>query len=103
MLTLDAAKVAQMTGWELLHVVGIMRDRSWHDRDSADFTTGGRKWRVYTTRGRGRNNGTYVHLWTEIERRVVLPDGTDTGSRVQDRIHYRGKASERIGALREAS
>jgi len=97
---LDPAAVAKMTGWELLKLVGIMRDSSWRDGDGADFRTGGHTWHVYTSTGRGKHRGTYVHLWREIQRRIVLPDGTDTGSRVADVIHVRGKASERIGQMR---
>ena len=97
---LAPAQVAQMTGWELLKLVGIMRNNSWRDGDGADFRTGGHTWHVYTSTGRGRHRGTYVHLWREVQRRIVLPDGTDTGSRVADVIHVRGKASERIGQMR---
>jgi hypothetical protein len=31
----------------------------------------------------------------------VLPDGTDTGHTVKDTLHVRGKASERVGEMRE--
>ena len=102
MLNLDAKAVGNMTGWELLKVVGIVRNGSWQDHSSADFMTSGKRtWNVYTTTARGKQHGTYIHLWTEIVRRVVLPDGTDTGSRVKDYLHLRGKVGQRIRELEE--
>jgi len=103
MLTLDARKVGDMTGHQLLELLGIIRNGTWQDHDSADFTTGRHTWNVYTTTARGKQHGTYIHLWTEIERRIVLQDGTDTGSRVKDCIHLRGKVNDKIRELQRAS
>ena len=99
MLTLDHAKVGKMTGWQLLELVG--HDRTIGDRHNASFSIGTYTWHVYITTARGRTKGTYIHLWTQTEAKVVYPDGSDTGSRTTHYIHFRGTVGQRIEELEE--
>lgn len=102
--TLTQAQAGAMTGWEFMKAVGIMDPvyRSWQHNKIEDFQIDGKTWHAYTTRGRGRYSGvTYVHLYTDIQARIVNPDGTDTGQRADRVVHYRGNAGEKIGQFRE--
>jgi len=105
-LDVTREQMAHMTGWDLMQAVGIMDKvyRSWHHNDVRDFALNGRTWHAYTTGGRGRHSHTtYVHVYREIQRRVVDPDGTDTGLRVDDVVHLRGKASAKIAEFQDVS
>ena len=101
-VTLDRAQVSKMTGMQLIKRVGILKDGTWQHNDIAthSFVMERRTWHVYTTAGRGRQSGTtYVHMWRKTVLRIVDTDGVDTGGRVDDVVHYRGKMADKIGAF----
>lgn len=103
-ITLDRARVPNMTGWELMQAAGIYdpEQRTWQNNDPRSFSDTTRTWTVYSTSGRGRHNGTtYVHLLTKGTIRIVNPDGTPTGQSMPWTYHYRGRASERVGSFLE--
>jgi hypothetical protein len=105
-ITLQRAQVGQMTGRELAKAIGIVDTRqgyydTWRNNDPRSFQMEGHTWHAYTTRGRGKRSGTtYLHLYRTYQARVVDPDGNDTGMRVDDVIHYRGKAQDKVGTYR---
>ena len=99
-VTLDRTEVSKMTGMQLIKRVGILKNSTWRHHDERDFIMERRTWHVYTTAGRGRKSGTtYVHMWRKTVLRIVDTDGVDTGGRVDDVVHYRGKMADKIGAF----
>ena len=87
-----------MTGWQLWHA--LTGNNFYHDRESHTFEAGDRTWRAWMTRGRGKNQGAYCHLSAKVQLRVTH-NGEDTGHRIEDVAHYRGKANETIGQYQE--
>lgn len=112
-ITVNIAKANTMTGYDLLKEAGIMENSTIYPDRTAQFRFAyypasgppveGKVWYVYTTSGRGKNRGTYVHLLTHIVRKVVLPDGTDTGNRIEDVLHMRVKADRPLSEAKERS
>jgi hypothetical protein len=96
------SEAAAMTGWQLAQALGLE-------------TTDGRKvlrlvnrhgleidFDAWLTTGRGRQSGRwYFHMGRWAECRVVDPDGNDTGARVRDYRHWRGRTSERSDTYQE--
>ena len=100
MTTLTLEQAGSMTGWDLwTHVSG---KTSFGQRESTTFQDQrGRKWSLWLTEGRGRQAAhCYAHLSAKTKRRVVTPDGQDTGDRIDDVIHYRGRAGQLVSTYR---
>ena len=90
----------KLTGWQLWQAV--TGTTSYTPNKSHTFETPNKTWRVWMTCGRGKNHGTYCHLGTKVQVRVT-ENGKDTGRRIEDVAHYRGKANEIIGQYPEVS
>ena len=103
-LTLTRPEIAQMTGRKLIEAIGLIdKYGGWCNNDHVPFVLNGTEWTAYTTRGRGRSSGTtYVHIYRKVQLRVVDPDGNDTGMRVDDYEHMRGKDSDTFAHYKDA-
>ena len=92
MLTLDPARLAALTGEQLLELL------SRHGtKEAAAFSDGKRIWHVYTKRARGQART--LHLYTTKATALTYPDGTPTGASITKRIDYRGELSEQLGTI----
>jgi len=95
-MTIDNAH--KLTGWQLWQTV--TGNNHYSTRESHTFETPRHTWRVWMVRS--KNRGTYCHLSTKIQLRIT-ENGNDTGRRIEDAAHYRGKANEIIGTYQEAA
>jgi len=95
-LSVTKNELAQMTGRQLARTIGLIDpDGCWLNNEHTPFHLNGTPWTAYTTRGRGKNRHTsYLHIYRPVKLRVVDPDGHDTGMRVDDYDHMRGKLSD---------
>ena len=100
MLRLDGNEGLEMTGWEVYEALG--RPCTNHPVD-LEITQGSRvrRWVAWATTGRGRNQGSYLHMSTEVHVSLVHKDGTKEPTNLMDRLHVRGKFSDKIRTFQE--
>ena len=92
--TLAASDVERMTGEQLLAELG----HKWELKTMFSFQVeDGTTWKAWMTMGKGRNYGkTFVHLSSEAKVKIVDSEGNDTGDRMPETFHFRGRASELV-------
>jgi len=90
-----------MTGWQIAELLDLnstgeyrtLRLVNSHDV-ALDFT-------VWLTLGVGRNRAWYFHMSREVTCRIVDSDGNDTGTRLKDIRHWRGRANKPSNTYKE--
>ena len=88
-----------MRGDALLEDLGITTT----GRKVTFVVNGGDAWTAWMTMGRGKHHGKfYIHVETITMIKVVDDDGNQVGVIAGERLHFRGRLTERIGSLHQA-